>query len=252
MPSTLCRYCSQIDFGPLRLPTAGELTALHEGRPAPDRHPFTEYCNTFKGSPGSPHWNLGLQSRIETDSACELCAAIRHLLHRAVARHHLAQGQWARAAGQDLLCVAFIDVAGSIRPPQGIVGNDTLPDVTIRHLSLRWLRPWSDVCQSPGRIELPSGPGDDGEVLTLSSCLQLKSKTPSIHDVVENNHLRPDSELFGGRLVPEFIDPRLPRAWLEDCSSSHRDTCGISISGTPRYVRCLVVFIAVGSCLVVH
>lgn len=252
MPSALCSYCSQIDFGPLRLPTAGELTALNEGRPAPDRHPYKEHCSAFKGSRGTPYWNLGLQSRIETGSARQLCAAIRHVLHRAVSRRHLAQGQWARAEGQDLLCIAFIVVAGCIHLPEGIVGSDTLPKITIRHLSLRWLRPWSDVCQSPGRIELPSGPGDDGEVLILSSCLHVTSRELSMYDVVEARGLRPNFELFGGRLISEFIDPRLPRLWVEDCFSNHRDICGRSLSGVPRYVRLLAIFIAIWTCLVVH
>lgn len=232
MPPKLCDYCSQIDFGLLRLPTASELVALTEGRPTTDRH------SKFRVSNGGPNWNLGLQSRIETEPACQLCAAIRHILHRAVASQPVVRHQWARAENNGLMCIAFIDLAGTILPSEVIVGNGCPPSVPIQHLSLKWVRPWDDVCQSPGQIKVPREPGDEREVLSLYSCFQLKSQDLSINDVVQNNAPGLDAELFGGRLVPEFTDRRLPRQWLGNCLSNHTNTCGRPLSTLPRYVNC--------------
>lgn len=230
MPRVLCDYCSQIDFGLLRLPTAGELVALTEGRPPTNRH------SKFRVSNGGPDWNLGLQSRIETETACQLCAAIRHVLHRAVASQPVVRHQWARTQSHGLMCIAFINLAGTILPSEVIVGNSRPPSVPIQHLSLKWVRPWDDVFQSPGQIKVPREPGDDREVLSLYSCFQLKSQNLSTSDMVQNNVPGLDAELFGGRLVPEIIDRRLPRQWLEDCLLNHSDTCGRPLSAIPRYV----------------
>lgn len=238
MPSNLCNYCSQIDFGLLRLPRADELVDLNEGRPPLDHHPFKEFYSKFGNSYGVPRWNLGLQSRIDEESACQFCSAIRHVLRGAVASQPWVQRQWARAASHDLLCIASIDAAGSILPSKDTVGDSGHSNVTIRHICLQWVRPKDENCQSPGRISLRMQPEDKREVLSLYSCFQLRSQSTSILDVVEGNTQGPDDEFFGGRLVPEFIDPRLPRKWLEDCHSTHGDTCGRSLTGIPRYVGC--------------
>lgn len=228
MPPGLCGYCSQIDFGLLRLPTASELVALTDGH----RH------SKFKVLHGGTNWNLGLQSRIEAETTCQLCAAIRHILHRAVASQPLVRHQWARTQNHGLMCIAFINLAGTILPSEVIVGNGRPTNVPIQHLSLKWVQPWDDVCQAPGQIKVPREPGDDRKILSLYACFQLKSQDLSISDVVQNNKPAPDAELFSGRLVPEIIDRRLPRQWLEDCLSNHKNTCGRPLSAIPRYASC--------------
>lgn len=236
MPPNLCDFCSQIDFGLLRLPRASELKAVNEGRPPPDHHPFKSLHSKFGNSHGVPHWNLGLRSRIDRESACKLCSAIGHVLRRALVSKSIAQRQWARAKDHNLLCVASIDECASISLSKDVLGNASPPRVNIRHISLQWLRPGDEDCQTPGRINLRRDPDGQRTVLSLNQCFQLQARNLSVHDVMENISPGPDAELFGGRLVPELIDPRLPRRWLEDCRLNHGDTCGKSLSGIPRCV----------------
>ncbi|KAF6802204.1 tol protein-like protein [Colletotrichum sojae] len=150
--STLCEYCSHIDFDLLRHPTAAEIRSMNAGdRPSGDRFPLKHHDTTGQIA---PMWSLGLLSRIRKSAAsCSFCETVVTVLQQQ--RHQL--DDLVAVGVDDPFCIAACGFAATLMPPEGItwksVRSEEGGDVFhLRRLELGF-RPATSGSVGPGPID---------------------------------------------------------------------------------------------------
>ncbi|KAF6822225.1 tol protein-like protein [Colletotrichum plurivorum] len=210
--STLCEYCSHINFDLLRHPTAAEIQCMNAGdRPSGDRFPLKHNDTTGQVA---PMWSLGFLSRIRKSAAsCSFFKAVVTVLQEQ--RHQLA-GLVAEGV-DDPFCIAVCGVAGTLMPPEGIAWNSVRSEeggdvFHLRRLELGFQPAASDSV----------GPGMVGTIhrwKRLVECFQTYhpesdigfSKMENIFGEAEDA----DTVLFAGRKRPAKVRTGLPAQWLK-------------------------------------
>jgi hypothetical protein len=242
----LCEYCSAIDFERLRLPLTADLQMLNDGGTAPDRRPFKSnkirfddpdpqrelgpfkpFCAKLDQGIYTPHWSLGLQSRVD-GAECSLCDALRQLIRR----KPQIRTAWVRKGLQDAVCIAWISRAGRVTPPTGLRWEGRR-SFDIHHLSFGWASIQSDRWTKPGLVKVSV---TEDFLFKWDSYLQAGPMGPAGFPARGGAK---GETVFGGRLRPRMLDPELPRKWLFDCCEDHGEKCGQSPQSHQRYAGVL-------------
>ena len=166
--TSLCEYCSLIDFEYLRAPTVEDLERINAGDPdVYGRFPFKADTSDQVGAT----WRLGRQSRVvESANTCRLCETIVKVL----AESNLPKEN-AMLFHSDPICEARSMWSARLSPPSGGISyqkkdGSSLPIFYLRRLSLRWIEA-VDSMQEIGEVLLAT---DDPSHMsaTLGAALQ--------------------------------------------------------------------------------
>ncbi|KAF3805925.1 hypothetical protein GCG54_00013599 [Colletotrichum gloeosporioides] len=217
----LCEYCSLIDFGYLRNPTAAEIDSLNAGgRPTEDRFPLKF------GQPidGDPSWTLGRTSRIRASAAtCVFCEAVKDVLDQ----YNDELRKLAGVGLTDPLCYATCDIAGALQPPKGTIWEgaqpgEANPEFIMRRLAIYFI-PFGENSKNglnPGRVGFK-----EASWKRIFHCFQTYDVARSQDSFNARTFFggthNPSDILFAGRTRPSKVDMRLPIQWVKHCKENH-------------------------------
>ena len=173
-------------------------------------------------------WGLGRQDRVDESSAsCSFCYAICRLLDQN--RHIRDFWQGKNTVLREPVCLVGIDNAGQLSPPEGSSWETT----SLRRLSVCWQQLGPENSH-PGFVNNVTIHDIEPRLIEcFQACTPQLSRQAVAEDVFTNMAGDPEALLFGGRLRPEFVDPKLPAQWLSHCIANHGQDCSLS-TGTKR------------------
>lgn len=220
----LCVYCATIDFGLIDHVSASDFAGL---RATGTRSHRSLIRTVGRSSTTRWAWSLGRQDRIdESSSTCSLCYAICQLLEQNP--HVREYWQSHNTTLTDPVCLASIDVAGKLRPPEGSSWEET----DLRRISLGWQQMTPENC-SPGFVQNVSVHEMMPKLIEcFQACTPRLPRPATLENVFNSSSGDPGTLLFGGRVRPDLFDSRLPRQWLSDCVTNHGVDCSLPTRDT--------------------
>ncbi|KAL8372218.1 hypothetical protein RB595_001828 [Gaeumannomyces hyphopodioides] len=215
---SLCKYCAQIDFSILRLPTDVDLEAANSGAVV-DAQPFRFSRAAAAGRVRPPRWRLGSRARIEQSSAtCELCAAICALV-RDTPDIHAALGDHKADGG--LLCSAGVEGTVELHPLPGKRWETSTGYYRSYRLGLDWWTP-----RGPDDVKLPPGNvGSEYSAAAVGPAVTSAVDCFQTYGGRDGGGAKGGRPQFGGRIRPAMVDMNLPKRWLNDCIEKHGSEC---------------------------
>ncbi|KAL8339733.1 hypothetical protein RB601_006036 [Gaeumannomyces tritici] len=223
-PPSLCKYCAQIDFSILRLPTDADLEAANRGAVV-DAQPFRLSRDMAAGRVRPPRWRLGSRARIERSSAtCGLCAAICALVRdapdiwSALAGHKTIDGGGGTGG---LLCSAGVEGTVELHPLPGKGWEASTGYYRCYRLGLDWWTP-----RGPDDLELPPGHvGGEYSAAAVGPAVTSAVDCFQTYGGSGGGGAEGGRPQFGGRIRPPMVDMSLPKRWLNDCIEGHGGEC---------------------------